>query len=352
MESYQRMTLEMISKEIGISRTTIYKIVNHKGKVSSDTTEKVEAALRKYNYTPNQNARSLAINQSYNIAFIGFDSPDADYFLPMTKEGIKRAIRHFGDHGLIVDTYFSNTKRPELQVEYITKAYRSGVRHFVIAPADDDLIKPMINFLLKNGCSVILYSLDLEEYPKLPYIGIDYLKSGQLAGEIINSICENGRDICILTTTQLKKNKDTQARLRGFNDISAQHPKNHVLPININIQPTGKAIEKFLHELLEKESNLGAIYDLTFKPDVIAKVLKQMGKDHSVKVVSFDLSESVRPYIQDGTIDVVIFQNLADQAYFACKALFEEMYYRKSIPSQKNYDKLEIIVSGNLEYYS
>ena len=33
----QRMSLEEISKEIGISRTTIYKVINKKGYVTEET---------------------------------------------------------------------------------------------------------------------------------------------------------------------------------------------------------------------------------------------------------------------------------------------------------------------------
>ena len=57
--SDQRMTLEEISEIIGISRTTIYKVIRNKGVVSDKTREKVEQALEKYHYVENKNARNL-----------------------------------------------------------------------------------------------------------------------------------------------------------------------------------------------------------------------------------------------------------------------------------------------------
>ena len=48
--SDRRMTLEEISEIIGISRTTIYKVIRNKGVVSDKTREKVEQALEKYHY--------------------------------------------------------------------------------------------------------------------------------------------------------------------------------------------------------------------------------------------------------------------------------------------------------------
>ena len=72
-ETHTRLTLEDISKEIHISRTTIYKVINNKGTVSEKTRETVLAALEKYDYVPNNNARNLALNKKYNIALINFE---------------------------------------------------------------------------------------------------------------------------------------------------------------------------------------------------------------------------------------------------------------------------------------
>ena len=91
-ETHTRLTLEDISKEIHISRTTIYKVINNKGTVSEKTRETVLAALEKYDYVPNNNARNLALNKKYNIALINFESPDASYFATSIDCGIRQAI--------------------------------------------------------------------------------------------------------------------------------------------------------------------------------------------------------------------------------------------------------------------
>ena len=48
MEELSRMTLEDISKEIGISRTTIYKVLKNKGNVSEETCRIVNEALESF----------------------------------------------------------------------------------------------------------------------------------------------------------------------------------------------------------------------------------------------------------------------------------------------------------------
>ena len=86
MEKISRMTLEEIAKQIGISRTTIYKVMGNKGNVSEETRRIVEDALERYHYVQNRNARNLAMNRHYTIAYVGFQSKSANYF-PVRSEG-------------------------------------------------------------------------------------------------------------------------------------------------------------------------------------------------------------------------------------------------------------------------
>lgn len=65
------MNLKMIAKEAGVSVMTVSNVINGKyGKVSDKTRERIEAIIEKYNYTPNQNARTLVGAKSRLIGMI------------------------------------------------------------------------------------------------------------------------------------------------------------------------------------------------------------------------------------------------------------------------------------------
>ena len=48
-----------IAKHLGISVSTVSRVVNGKDRVSQDTREKVLKAIKEFDYTPNEIARSL-----------------------------------------------------------------------------------------------------------------------------------------------------------------------------------------------------------------------------------------------------------------------------------------------------
>ena len=62
------MTIYDIAREVGVSASTVSRVINHKPGVREETRQKVKAALEKYNYYPDEIARGL-VNQS--TRFIG-----------------------------------------------------------------------------------------------------------------------------------------------------------------------------------------------------------------------------------------------------------------------------------------
>lgn len=91
------MNIYDIAEEAGVSIATISRVINGKSVVSKKTREKVEAVLKKYNYTPDPSARGLAVKSTKSIAILADDVRDTYH------GGITYAIEHeFSDLGYAV----------------------------------------------------------------------------------------------------------------------------------------------------------------------------------------------------------------------------------------------------------
>lgn len=349
-QTHERLTLEDIAREIHISRTTIYKVIHHKGNVNETTRNTVMEALRKYNYVPNNNARNLAMNRRYTIACISFRSPNAAYFAPTVEEGIRQAVRDYGDHGLTVETYLSGAEHPGQQAEDIRQAFDSGIRHFIIACADTEQLRPVLSRLREQDCRIILLSKYAGPESCDAFIGMDNQKSGRLAAEVLGSMIPPDGSIQILVPRESRSNQEsTGRRLEGFlAGIGEFCPSVRVLPLLEDLDESC-GIEKALSEALNCRKPDG-IYDLTCRLDVISRTLQKTAMEGTA-LVGMDLFPEIIPFIRNRTINAVIFQNLKAQAYLACRLLFEQMCYGKEILQKAYYSKLEIVMSGNLDYF-
>lgn len=350
MGENSRMTLEEISKEIHISRTTIYKVLNNTGKVSSQTRERVLRAMEEYHYTPNNNARNLAKNQKYQMALVDYDSPNAPYFRPAIDIGIQRALDEYGDNGLVVYTYTARADAPYTQIQYLHEAYGTGIRNFVIAAADPQKIMPVLAWLKERGCSVVLLSKQVPGAAYDALIGIDDYQAGTMAGSLLGRMVPgNGSIQVIMGQESYSSTASMQQRLQGFTDVIRDiAPKVHILPVMKGLNSERDIFQSL--QLGFENKKIDGIYDLTYHPEFVAKYVKSQ-RISKVSLICMDLFREIEPYIKDGTIDAVIYQNLSEQAYLACKMLFEKMCYQKEIPSGNHYEKLEVIIRENLKYF-
>lgn len=350
MEEASRMTLEEISKKIGISRTTIYKVLRNKDGVSEETVKMVQDALEKYHYVQNRNARNLAMNRHYTIGYVGFRSKSANYFATEVGRGLKRALQEFGDDGLTLMISEFDVEKPSEQLEAVEEMRQQGVDSFILSYSSHEVILQILERLEKENCRIVLLSRDVAEHPDNYYVGVDYYRSGMLAAELLMKLMPEGGRIFVPVTEEYKTNQDILSRLSGFQDRLKTCEKLEMLPPFFGL--TGeREIKEALEKLLQEESDRkpDGIFDLTYRLDVIADVLKRQKK--KIPLVGFDLFEEIRGRVEDSTIDALIYQDLSSQAYRAVRMLFEEMCYGKIRSEKKHYAKLEIIMKENLIYF-
>ena len=95
------ITIRQIDQEAGVSKSTVSRYLND-GYVSEETAEKIKLVIEKYNYVPNEFARTLKSDKSNFIGVIipRIDSPSAMSML----DGIDRTAREQGYQILISNT--------------------------------------------------------------------------------------------------------------------------------------------------------------------------------------------------------------------------------------------------------
>lgn len=346
METISRMTLEEISKKVGISRTTIYKVLKNKEGVSEETRNAVQDALETYHYVQNRNARNLAMNRHYTIGYVGFRSKSASYFSKEVRNGLTRAQREFGDDGLSIRISEFDVEKPQEQIAAVNEMREEGIDSFILAYSSHEVIMEIMERLEEDGCEVVLLSRDIPEHPDNFYVGVDYERSGRLAAELLAKFLPHGGKVFVPVTEEYASNQDIQSRLRGFEEKIHTYDGIDILPVQFGLTEE-TAIRGALQKALEEEQP-DAIFDLTYRLDVVASVLEQQHRDEQIRLVGFDLFDEIRPFIADATIDAVIYQDLHNQAYQAVRILFNELCYDKIREEKKTFSKLEIVMSENL----
>lgn len=66
----EKITIDDIAKELGISKTTVSRAISGKGRIGKETVARVKAYIEEHDYHPSAIAKSLASSKAYNIAFV------------------------------------------------------------------------------------------------------------------------------------------------------------------------------------------------------------------------------------------------------------------------------------------
>lgn len=123
------MNLKELSEILGLSQTTVSRALNGYPEVNAETRERVEAAARKHNYSPNRRATSLATGRSMTIGHVIPASTQHEMVNPIFGDFVAGAAGVYGEEGY--DMLFSHVTDGDEERAY-TDLKRKGTVDGVI----------------------------------------------------------------------------------------------------------------------------------------------------------------------------------------------------------------------------
>ena len=346
------ITLEQIASKIGISRTTIYKVLNNKGNVSPETKTKILTALDEYNYTPISSVAPAVPKEPYTIVYIGMHYVSNNYFSALARRGIQKSYEKYKSKGLRVKIVEADFEHPQQQLQQIVEMRRKGYKNFIIAPIDEYLMKDKVLELKNDGCNILFLSRYLDA-SKFAFVGVDYYKSGMLAGEMLTKIMPMGGRIAVATNQSPQSDSTVRGRYRGFVDWVSQRKEFQIVEVveNVNTVEQAEGAFFYLADKYDKFNDLDAIYDITYRLSVFAENLQKFAPAHKPKLCGFDVYQEIVPYVRNSTIDFVIGQQIKKQAFDATCMMFNKIYYGTEYADKNYYARLDVVIANNIDCF-
>ena len=195
----------MIAKEAGVSVMTVSNVINGKqGKVSATTRAKIEEIIKKYNYTPNQNARTLVGAKSRLIGLIFHATANGFVDNPYYGQLIGMIEPRLGQEG-----YFLLVKSTQTIQEALSVIKTWNVEGVIfVGLFERDVIA------VKNELKIPFICLDT--FAKLE--GITCISADdQLGGyEATHYLIENGHEKLLFLSPKINQDGVVKERYEGF----------------------------------------------------------------------------------------------------------------------------------------
>ena len=344
-----RITLQDIAKELGVSIGTVDRAIHNRPDVSSDTRSKVLKLIEDYNYKTDKVARSLSL-RSKKIRIGVICQSEAKFFWDNVKNGIKAAESELSDFGLeIIYREMDPNRKLEIILQDMDELIDMNVDAIALVPVDDPAVKEKIDEAFEKGIPVATFNDDIDGSKRIFYVGPQIRQTGRIAGELMGNFLHNrGKVFTIsleLTSLEYKE------RLEGFKEVMQEQFSNvkKIGGFTYNYKNMGSDIIGLLKNLLENLGEVDGIYDITGGClNDVANIVKNAEKLRGVVLVGHEVWSGVKESIIDGTIKACISQDPYSQGYFIIKLLFDFLNDGKRPAFERMYTRLDIVMRENL----
>lgn len=302
-EQKKSITMKDVALEAGVSLGSVSRVINNEKGVKEVTLKKVQHAIEKLSYVPDEYARGLKTNRSNIIALL----------IPTIWHPFFSEFAYHVEKALLKNQYklliCNADKDPKNEIEYIKLLEKNKV----------------------DGIIGITYS-DIDKYvsSNLPFVSIDrhfsenvyYVTSenyygGQLAcRELVKRDCQN---LAYISGVNKHLNETTE-RGRGFKAEAKQKNKNlYCLEMP---EPLNQAEEQ-IKTFFEEHPQIDGIFTVNdFMALRVIKVLGEMGKIpvEDYQIIGFD---GLRPAYDQPYLLSTVVQNVNKMAQAAVKLLLQ-----------------------------
>lgn len=342
------VTIKDISQVSGISRGTVDRVLNGRGRVSPEKEAIVREVASSLGYKPNLAGKALAARKKPIIIGVVLPAKGNPFFDDVIS-GIRSAENDLADYG--VEVIIKSVKGYDLQQQLsMIDKLSEKVNAFILTPIDDIEFAHKIDSLMSRGISVITMNTDIEHSSRLCYVGSDYLKGGEIACGLLGLLTGKVANIGILTGSS--KVLGHVQRIEGFKNVmNKRYPGFNIVGIyetrdddQIGFEATKK--------LLSKHPQTDAIFIVAAGSYGVYKAIKehQVANSNSIpiNVVSFDMVPETREMMKQGIVKATISQQPYVQGFEAVKITFYYLVNKILPPNGQFIVKNEINILESL----
>lgn len=348
------VSINDIAKEAGVSRGTVDRVLNHRGRVSKETAQKVTDIAERLGYKKSRAGAGLAVRKKkIQIGFVYLnDLKRAPFYMQLLKWAKEEAV-HLQQYGVTIHFYPFEINGSEEQE--ILKDSEILVRE---NPEIDGWALPG-NFVAP--VRKILDDSDLEKVPitaynlapadmgqTIGYVGSDYYEAGELACGLA-ALMSRGKGHILLTSLDEGRVDSSRDRDRGFTDAIRRYPEmeitDRVYGYGYNMfERTDSYFEK-IQESIKNHSEIDTVYVMNPGDYEVVDVIHEAGKNRRIDVITNDLlSARQKEMLMDGRIAATIGQEPEKQGARPIEILFEYLAFNRLPVHQWEKTHLDVIL--------
>lgn len=313
------MTIKEIAKLCGVSRGTVDRVLNNRGKVKPDTEALILQTIERMGYTKNIAGRALTVRKSAPKIGVIHSGRGNPFFVDVVA-GIRQAERELADYGVTVELRELEGYDVQAQSAAIDEL-TARMNALVLHPINEPDVQRRVDGLLAEGIPTVTLNSDLEHCKRVCYVGSDYYAGGATAAGII-AICTRGA-AKLGVVTGVDAVLGHRQRLLGAMEYLRDHAPGIEILGRVSAQDDAGLAYSRTRELLEQNPAIDTVFVVAAGVAEACQAVIDAGYTSKVRVFAFDNVPSTVEMMRRGLVEVVICQQPFRQGYEAVRSAFD-----------------------------
>lgn len=312
----KRPTLADVARLAGVGPATVDRVINERGNVSKDLSERVVRAARELGLKrilPQSHRRTTRIE-------VILARPE----LPL----IDRMHQEFGrlkatlDKSIVIHRTVLKNEDPNTLAKAMLKTTADAV---VVYMREDPVAIDAIARLKARGVPVVALISDIPDSERIAYVGPDHYMSGRSAGYFITSMAQAPGPIIVLCNAlTIRSHAD---RIRGLRDYISEQTEHFELVAIVEGLDDRPRSEAKLRTAFAERPDAVAIYNVGAANLGVAAAIRADVLDHRPIFVGHELTEHSAALLREKIMSLVIDQSPELQARLAVNQILRHFAF-------------------------
>lgn len=343
------VTIQQIAELAGVSRGTVDRVLNGRGRVKAEVQERIEQIARELNYTPKhrKNENVLAA-EAFPKRRLGVVTQLAQSsFMIQINRGIADVREQLERRGFEVMLKESATVDEAEQLQALDDLERGGIDGLAIMPVDSDNVRYRLSWLTRErGISVITFNTDIVGAGRSCFVGLDNRKSGKTAAGLMGMM--TGGTGKVLGIIGYFSNSAVSHRIDGFIEgLKDNFPDLELVGVQSSFDQTAE-VERIIVNTMTTHPDLKGVFLASGGQAGIRSAFEKLGIQKRPYVIICDLTPKNTALIQEGLADFVIDQDGYQQGYQALSLLADKLQWGKVPKQEYLYTEIKIKTKYNI----
>ena len=338
-------TIRQIAQLAGVSRGTVDRALNHRGRINPEVAERIWKIAEELDYQPGKRKSDAGSSEELKIGVI--TQMVESSFMIQIHQGIRDIERELKDRGVVLKVQDIVSVNEEEQLRAIDELEQQGIDALAIMPVECNSVRTRLNRLIEaHNIPVITFNSDIVGTKRKCFVGLDNRKSGRTAAGLMGMLTRGSGKILVITG--FFTNSVNSLRVEGFiEEVKHTFPEMELLGVQ-GSSGDAKEVEQIIISTLEREPDLAGIFVASMGQSGVCAAFEKLKPEKRPYVIVYDITEENTEALKNDTFDFLIDQEGYMQGYRAIRLLYEYLTRKKELKPEMMFTDIKIITKYNV----